>query len=107
MDENPYRAPRGQGATLSRRFRFSLERPIVAIAMVASGIGIFYGAWQVGTQDLLVLLGALFCIAVMGALFGGALAVVLNPPTSLRNLVVAVGGTIASLVAFGAWVFTR
>ncbi len=108
MNENPYRAPIGEGATLSRPFRFSLRRPILAIAMIAPGLGILFGIWQIRTtQDLVVLLGALLCVPITGALFGGALAFLLNPPTSRRHWAITVGGTIASLVVFGAWIFTR
>ena len=108
MEENPYRAPREQGTTLSRPFQFSLRRSILAIAMVAPGIGILFGIWQIRTtQDLVVLFGALPCIPIAGALFGGALAVFLNPPRERESLAITVGGMIVFLVAFGAWVFTR
>jgi hypothetical protein len=105
MDENPYRPPREEGAGLSRHFHFSVGRSILAIAVVAPGMGIFYGIWQIRTtQDLVVLLGALLCIPIAGALFGGALAVFLNPPTERRSLAITVGGMIVFLLAFGAWV---
>jgi hypothetical protein len=76
--------------------------------LVAPGTGILFGVWQIRTtRDLVVLFGALLCMPIAGALFGGALAVLLNPPTSRRSSAITVGGTIVSLVAFGAWVFTR
>ena len=114
MDESPYRAPRGEGATLSRPFQFSLPRLILAIAQVGPGICFLYcisqivsGAWPIYTQEPVVIFGAMLGVPVTGASFGSALAVIMNWPTRRWCWAVAVGGTVASLVAFGAWVFTR
>jgi hypothetical protein len=69
--------------------------------MVAAGIPPLIWMDQIHTQDLLVLFVAcLFCLLVPAALFGGALAVLLNPPTRPRFVAITIGGMIVFLITF-------